>query len=132
MTELQIESQERNAMSLGELVAWAWRETPPVHRSTGNLLIHIVAVPMFVVGHVLLIAAIAAANLWLLVAGISLIVVSVALQRLGHSMESQAVHPFEGSRDLIRRLYVEQFYNFWRFLFTGGWFASLRASLNKR
>jgi hypothetical protein len=131
MAEVQIESQERNGMSLGELVAWAWRETPPVHRSTGNLLIHIVAVPMFVVGHVLLIAAIPA-NRWLLVAGISCIAVSVALQGLGHSMESQAVHPFEGARDFIRRLYVEQFYNFWRFLFSGGWFASLRVSVNKR
>jgi uncharacterized membrane protein YGL010W len=131
MTQPQIEAPERNAMPLGELVAWAWRETPPVHRSTGNLLIHIVAVPMFVVGHALLIAAIAA-NRWLLVAGIGFIVLSLTLQRLGHAMELQAVHPFAGPRDFIRRLYVEQFYNFWRFLFSGGWFASLRASLNKR
>ena len=131
MTQPQIESPERNAMPLSELVAWAWRETPPVHRSTGNLMIHIVAVPMFVVGHALLIAAIAA-NRWLLVAGVFFIVLSVSLQKLGHSMELQAVHPFAGPRDFVRRLYVEQFYNFWRFLFSGGWFASLRASLNKR
>jgi hypothetical protein len=127
MTGFQVESQERNAMSWGELVAWAWRETPPVHRSTGNLLIHIVAVPMFVVGHALLIAAITASP-WLLVAGSSCIVVSLALQRLGHSMEPQAVHPFTGPRDFVRRLYAEQFCNFWRFLFSGGWFVSLKAS----
>jgi hypothetical protein len=131
MTGPQIESHERNAMSLGELVAWAWQETPPVHSSTGNLLIHIVAVPMFVVGHALLIAAIAA-NWWLLVAGASSIFVSLALQRVGHSMEPQAVHPFAGPRDFVRRLYIEQFYNFWRFLFSGGWFASLKASQQKR
>jgi uncharacterized membrane protein YGL010W len=127
----QVHAPERNAMSLGELVAWAWRETPPVHRSTANLLIHIVAVPMFVAGHALMTAAMAASR-WLLVAGSSCIVVSVALQRLGHSMESQSVHPFAGPRDFIRRLYVEQFFNFWRFLFSGGWFASLKASLKKR
>ena len=130
MTGPQIESQERDAMSLGELAAWAWRETPPVHRSTGNLLIHIVAVPMFVAGHALLIAAIAASR-WLLVAGSSCILVSLALQRIGHSMEPQAVHPFAGPRDFVRRLYVEQFCNFWRFLFSGGWFASLKASQEK-
>jgi hypothetical protein len=130
MTGPQIQSQERNAMSLGELAAWAWRETPPVHRSTGNLLIHIVAVPMFVVGHALLIAAIVASR-WLLVTGTSCIVVSVALQCLGHSMEPQAVHPFAGPRDFVRRLYVEQFCNF-RFLFSGGWFASLKASQENR
>jgi hypothetical protein len=131
MTETPIESPGRNAMPLGELVAWAWRETPPAHRNTGNLVIHIVAVPMFVMGHALLIAAVAAGR-WLLVAGIVFIALSLTLQRLGHSMESQAVHPFAGPRDFIRRLYVEQFYNFWRFLFSGGWLASLRGSLNKR
>jgi hypothetical protein len=98
MNDPQIESRERNALSLGELAAWAWRETPPVHRSTGNLLIHIVAVPMFVVGHALLLAGIAMSR-WLLVAGGLCIVVSVALQRLGHSMEPQPVHPFAGPRD---------------------------------
>ena len=120
-----IESRDRNAMSLGQLAAWAWRETPPVHRSPGNLLIHIVAVPMFVVGHALVLVGIAMSR-WLLVAGGVSIVVSIALQRLGHSMEPQPVHPFEGPRDFVRRLYVEQFYNFWRFLFSGGWLASLR------
>src|SRR4051812_14690791 len=101
-------------MSLGELTAWAWRETPPVHSSTGNLLIHIVAVPMFVLGHALLIAAFAA-SWWLLPAGASCVVASLALQRVGHSIEPQAVHPFQGPRDFVRRLYVEQFCNFWRF-----------------
>src|SRR5262245_32420031 len=131
MTEPQIEPQERNAMPLGELVAWAWRETPPVHSSTANLLIHIVAVPMFVAGHALLIAA-AVASRWLVVAGPLFIVLSIALQGLGHRTEPQPVHPFAGPRDFIRRLYVEQFYNFWRFLFSGGWFSSLRISLGKR
>lgn len=127
----QIESRERNAMSLGELAAWAWRETPPVHTSTGNLLIHIVAVPMFVAGHALVLAGIAMSR-WMLVAGGFCIVVSVALQRLGHSMEPQPVHPFTGPGDFVRRLYVEQFCNFWRFLLSGGWLASLKASREKR
>jgi hypothetical protein len=83
MTGPQVESQERNAMSSAELLAWAWRETPPVHRSTGNLLIHIVAVPMFVVGLALLIAAVTASR-WLLVAGSSCIVAQLlALPLLG-------------------------------------------------
>jgi hypothetical protein len=130
MTEAPSESEARNAMSLVDLVAWAWRETPPVHRTTGNLLIHIVAVPLFVGGHALVLAGIA--EHWLFLAGGSCVVVSVALQRVGHSMEPQAVHPFAGPRDFIRRLYVEQFCNFWRFLFSGGWFTSLKASRHRR
>jgi hypothetical protein len=127
MTEAQIDPRARNAVPLSELAAWAWRETPPVHRNAGNLLIHVVAVPMFVVGHALLVAAIGGGPRWL-AAGGSCIVLSVALQRVGHGMEAQAVHPFAGPRDFARRLYVEQFYNFWRFLLSGGWLASLKAS----
>ncbi len=127
MTTPQIEAKARNAMPFGELVAWAWRETPPVHKHTGNLLIHIVAVPMFVGGHALLIGSLAATG-WLAVAGASCIVVALVLQSRGHSLEQQPVHPFEGPRDFVRRLYAEQFCNFWRFLFSGGWFASLKDS----
>ena len=114
-------------MSLGELVAWAWEETPPVHRSAVNLLIHIVAVPMFVIGHVLLLGGLLEARY--AAAGLVCIVASVLLQGIGHRIEPRPVHPFEGPKDFVRRFYVEQFCNFWRYLFPGGWYSSLKASL---
>ena len=120
----QADSENRNAMSFVELVAWAWRETPPVHRNTRNLVIHIVAVPLFVLGHVLLFGGVLASG-WLAVAGLLCIVASIAVQGFGHSLERQQVHPFTGPRDFLRRLYAEQFFNFWRFLFSGQWYLSL-------
>lgn len=120
----QADSANRNAMSFVELVAWAWRETPPVHRNTRNLVIHIVAVPLFVLGHVLLLGGVLASG-WLAVAGLLCIVVSIAVQGFGHSLERQQVYPFTGLRDFLRRLYAEQFFNFWRFLFSGQWYLSL-------
>ena len=114
-------------MSFRELVAWAWKETPPVHRNVTNLLIHIVAVPMFVLGHVLLVAGLVF-NPWLLPVAALTILVSLAAQRYGHSLEDNQVHAFTGAGDFIRRLYAEQFCNFWRFLFSGQWYASLRSS----
>ena len=118
--------EDRNAMSFGELVAWAWRETPPVHRNGTNLLIHLVAVPLFVVGHVVVLAGILF-GAWLLLAGLACIVVSLLLQKVGHAMERTQVVPFLGPRDFARRLYAEQFCNYWRFLFSGQWFASFKA-----
>lgn len=114
-------------MSFGQLVAWAWRETPPVHKNRTNLLIHLFAVPLFVVGNVLLLAAIVFGPS-LLVAAAICIVVSLALQKRGHSLEQVPVHPFLGAGDFVRRLYAEQFFNFWRFLFSGQWYASFKAS----
>ena len=118
---------DRNAMSFSELRAWAWSETPPVHKHRTNLLIHIVAVPLFVIGHVLLLAGILI-NPWWLMAGIVSIVVSLAAQKAGHALEPNQVPSFIGARDFLRRLYAEQFCNFWRFLFSGQWYASLRTS----
>jgi len=113
-------------MSFTELVAWAWRETPPVHLNRGNLIIHIFAVPLFVIGHVLILLGIFV-HLLLPVAGIGCIVVSLVLQGFGHSLEKQQVPPFDGAVDFFRRLYAEQFCNYWRFLFSGQWYANYRS-----
>jgi hypothetical protein len=122
----QDKSEDRNAISFPELLSWAWRETPPVHKNVTNLLIHMVAVPLFVFGHVLLVAGIVI-DPWLLIAGFLCIVVSLALQKFGHSLERKRAPPFAGSRDFLRRIYAEQFCNFWRFLFSGQWHASFKA-----
>ena len=119
------ETTRRNDMAFPELLAWAWSETPPVHKRTANLLIHILAVPLFVVGHVLFVVGIFSNNSLLIVA-LGCVVVSLGLQSLGHSLEKVKPPPFDGARDFVRRLYAEQFCNFWRFLFSGQWYASLR------
>ena len=116
---------DRNAMSFPELLSWAWTETPPVHKHAANLLIHLFAVPLFVVGHVLFVAGIFS-SAWLFAAAIGCIAVSLALQTYGHSLEPIRPPPFAGPRDFVRRLYAEQFCNFWRFLFSGQWYAHLK------
>ena len=112
-------------MTFSELLAWAWRETPPVHKNSANLLIHLFAVPLFVTGHFLLIAGILV-NIWFLAVGVVSIVISLLLQTGGHTLEMNKVPAFTGPRDFLRRLYAEQFCNFWRFLFSGHWFRSFR------
>ena len=121
----QDNSEDRNAMSFPALLSWAWEETPPVHKNAANLLIHLFAVPLFVVGNVLLVAGIVF-DFWLLIAAILCIVVSLALQKFGHSLERNQPPPFAGSRDFLRRIYAEQFCNFWRFLLSGQWYASFK------
>jgi len=113
-------------MSFPELLSWAWRETPPVHRNVTNLMIHIVAVPLFVLGHVLLVAGLIV-NPWLLAGAVLSIVVSLVAQRYGPSLEHNQVHAFTGTGDFLRRLYAEQFWNFWRFLFSGQWYAGFKS-----
>ena len=119
-------SEDRNAMSFAGLVAWAWRETPPVHANAANRLLHLFAVPLFVVGNGLVVAGFVVG--WRLsVAGLMAIVVSLALQKFGHSLERNQAPAFAGARDFLRRIYAEQFFNFWRFLLSGRWHAQFRA-----
>jgi hypothetical protein len=122
----QSTSENRDSMSFRELLAWAWSETPPVHKHIANLLIHVFAVPLFVFGHVLLLAAIVF-GWWFVAVGLLSIIAALGLQGFGHSLERQQVPPFTGPRDFVRRLYAEQFCNFWRFLLSGQWYANLRA-----
>jgi hypothetical protein len=63
----------------------------------------------------------------LLVVALLCIAVSLLLQRYGHSLERNQPPPFSGSRDVLRRLYAEQFCNFWRFLVAVHWYASFKA-----
>lgn len=114
----------RDDLPFRDLVAWAWRETAPGHRNRVNLLIHLFAVPLFVAGHAMLLEAFISSWRWALLAPVC-ILVSLVLQKYGHSLERQPPHPFTGFRDFVRRFYAEQFCNFWRFLFSGQWYASL-------
>ena len=122
----QDKSEDRNAMSFRELLSWAWKETPPVHKNSANLLIHLFAVPLFVVGHLLIIASFVI-DLRLLIAALLCIMASLVLQKFGHSLERKQAPPFAGSYDFLRRIYAEQFCNFWRFLLSGQWYAGFKA-----
>ncbi|TMH27081.1 MAG: DUF962 domain-containing protein [Betaproteobacteria bacterium] len=73
-------------MGIGELLRWQWEGYPKYHQSRANLLIHIVAVPLFLLGTVALVVAVVRLSLVLLAVAIGCIVVAVALQGRGHRL----------------------------------------------
>jgi len=117
--------EDRHAMPWPEFISWAWRETSPVHKNPANLLLHLFAVPLFVIGHVLFVAGLIA-DARLLIAAPLCVLVSLYLQKIGHALEQTPPIPFKGPRDFFRRVYVEQFFNFWRFVFSGQWYANYK------
>lgn len=98
------------------------------HRSRANLLIHIVAVPLFQVGTLLLVCS--ALQRAAVVAGLSVacLVASLAMQAQGHRLEAEPPAPFRGAGDLIRRIVAEQWITFPRFVLSGGWYKNLKAT----
>ncbi len=107
------------------LLEWQWSDYAPKHRNRTNLLLHIVSVPLFQVGTVIL--AYAVIRLSGAAAGLALACMLAALvaQGRGHGLEREAPEPFKGAEDLVSRFIAEQWVTFPRFVLSGAWYRNL-------
>ena len=115
-------------MTIRELLRWQWEGYPRYHRSRFNLLLHIVVVPLFLVGNVVLVLALAlASQAWLWAGGAAVaMIVSMALQGRGHGREAVPPEPFTSPGNAVARIFCEQWITFPRFVLSGGWLRALR------
>ena len=115
-------------MGLGELAAWQWRDYPQYHQSRANLLVHIVAVPLFLLGNVTGVAALPVLSWQLAAGGLLLSGLAFAAQGIGHKGEPVPPVPFRGPANLVARMFIEQWLTFPRFVLSGQWKENLRRS----
>lgn len=113
-------------MGIPELLRWQWSGYHRYHRSPTNLLIHIVVVPLFLVGNVGLLVALVAHSIALAALSVVVMIVSVALQGRGHRQEEVPPEPFTGAGNAVLRIFLEQWVTFPRFVVSGGWYRALR------
>jgi hypothetical protein len=113
-------------MSVTELLRWQWEGYPRYHRTRFNLLLHILVVPLFLVGNVALVLALIQGAWAVAVGGGIAMVVSVALQGRGHAHEPTPPEPFTGPRNAASRIFLEQWVTFPRFVLSGRWLHALR------
>lgn len=114
---------------LPNLHAWQWRTYSDNHQHPANLILHVIAVPLFIVAAITLVYGLFNLSFRPFVLGIVGIVASLALQGRGHKLEAVDPEPFSDRKDAIGRLLVEQFITFPRFLLSGQWWRNWR---NKR
>lgn len=103
------------------LPAWQWRVYPHSHQHPTNLVLHLIAVPLFIVGFLLIVSGVFSLSLLNLAIGVIGILAALGLQRHGHSLEAQVTEPFTDRQDAVQRLLVEQFVTFPRFVLSGAW-----------
>ena len=113
-------------MLISELLRWQWDGHAKYHQSRANLFLHIVAVPLFLIGTIALVAALFQLSLMLLAVALACIVLAVALQGRGHLLEAVPPQPFTGPLNFVSRLFFEQWVTFPRFVISGGWSAAMR------
>ena len=112
-------------MTAGQLLKWQWQGYAKYHQNTTNLLLHIFAVPLFILANVLAIVAVVKLSLLLFIAAILGLVVSVIIQGRGHRLEPIPPEPFAGPANVLGRLFFEQWVTFPRFVLSGGWSRNL-------
>lgn len=115
-------------MSRESLLQWQWADYAQKHRSRANLMLHIVAVPLFQISTIALLYLSFTGHTRALFTAASGIVVSLVTQSRGHAMEPEAPEPFHGLGDFVRRFLAEQWVTFPRFVLSGGWLRNLRAA----
>jgi hypothetical protein len=100
------------------LLAAQWSSYRDFHADRTNLLIHVVTVPLFIVGTLMLPLA-AVANWWLAPVGLALMMLALAAQGRGHRRERNPPVPFTGPWNFVKRLFLEQTVTFPRYLLSG-------------
>ncbi|MBS0383146.1 MAG: terminase [Proteobacteria bacterium] len=115
-------------MDLSELVRWQWEGYPRNHQLRANLWLHLVMVPLFLAGNVVLVAGIVRLSWRLALVGILATFVAIALQGRGHKREPNAPEPFTGAGNALSRIFLEQWVTFPRYVLSGGWLHALRSA----
>ncbi len=108
------------------LLAWQWQHYADQHRHPTNLLLHLIAVPLFLLSLILLLIGLWQLGFVPLALGIIGLIAALALQAHGHRLEQQQPEPFNGKRDAVKRLLLEQCVTFPRFVFSGAWWRAWR------
>jgi hypothetical protein len=109
-----------------DLLAWQWSDYTAKHRDRGNLLLHIVAVPLFQLATIALLYGVARGRAAVVVVALVGMGLAVLVQGRGHRREAETPTPFAGAGDFVTRFVAEQWVTFPRFVLSGGWARNLR------
>jgi Protein of unknown function (DUF962) len=115
-------------VSVSELLRWQWQGYPRYHHSRANLALHIIVVPLFLVGNVAFIVALVQQWWFTAVVAVAVMLVSVTLQGRGHRQEAVPPEPFTSAFNAASRIFFEQWVTFPRFVLSGGWSRAMRAA----
>ena len=115
-------------MTRKRLLECQWSDYAAKHQDRLNLLLHIVTVPFFLAGTLILLCAVIAVSGSAAIVGVVCMVGALAAQGRGHKLEPETPAPFDGAADFVTRFFAEQWVTFPRFVLSGGWYRNLTAN----
>ncbi|MDD3762155.1 MAG: hypothetical protein PHP86_02555 [Nevskiales bacterium] len=115
-------------MSFESLLHAQWSDYAEHHRDRVNLMIHIVAVPLFWIGALGAIGDLLFSGVLYALSGILWMALALFAQGIGHDREALQPVAQDNAWKLVQAIAAEQFINFPRFVFSGQWWKNLQAS----
>jgi phage terminase small subunit len=103
------------------LHTWQWRTYADNHRHPANLVLHLIAVPMFILAALLILDGLCSLSFSSIAIGVIGLIAALGFQRHGHTLEQQSAESSSDRGDAVKRLLVEQFVTFPRFVLSGAW-----------
>ncbi len=105
-----------------------WSEYSRVHAGRSNLLIHLLAVPLFAGSFLAFIYHAVRGDWTSALVMFALALGAMAMQGRGHRGEAETPRPFSSPANFVRRWFTEQFYIFPAFVLSGRWWRQYRAA----
>jgi hypothetical protein len=115
----------------GGLLAWQWSIYPEGHQDRRNLLVHVLTVPVFMLGTLAVLSA-PFFGWWSAPGGVAAMVATMAAQGITHRREAVPPVPFRGPLDVLSRILAEQWITFPRYVLTGGLARAWRGPRSRR
>lgn len=115
-------------MRFNEIIERQWEGYLKFHQSRKNLLIHIIFVPVFIIGFVSFLLSLFWLDLISAVSSLLIMALSIGLQGLGHGKERIPAEPFTSFNNGVIRILLEQLYTFPKFVLTGKWVEALQGA----
>jgi hypothetical protein len=108
-----------------DLMHRQWEAYPRYHRARANLIIHIFAVPLFLIGNIGIAVTFIEQSPGIAIVSVVFVALSMILQRFGHGLEKLPSEPFTSPGNAVSRILMEQWVTFPRFLVSGAWLRAL-------
>jgi hypothetical protein len=109
-----------------------WSDYLRVHADRRNLIIHIIAVPLFLGASISLAVYLLRGDYPPAAIAAALSLLAMILQGRGHAIERGAPIPFSGTINFLLRWFREQFVIFPVFVISGRWWQQLRSAGSER
>ena len=112
-------------MKVNKLLQRQWIGYSTTHQNRTNLSLHLVAVPLFMIGTLAALYGLIMLSPFAFIIAVLGLMGSLFLQGRGHRCEPVQPEPFSNLWDFMSRIVVEQWITFPRFVVTGGWLTNI-------